>query len=457
MSPVLDTIGGVRAYGFASLPGGAGWIALYDANSSATLVDFAFDSSYSNIYAVGGYHFGVNAIKFNSSGGIAWQTQNYIATNHGGGPSQMALDSSNNIYSFGTMNTYPPGNSGGHRATVSKWNSDGSLLGSKKLNRLNGGNPDETCAGGALNSSGQPIATGRTSGGAWPGVFSVDASLNTRYMKAFHSSGSDNFFRSRFDGSGFIVSVTTAGSGTGNVYKMTDTSTDGSGGWKKGINSNYGSEGVDFYDVALSASSSATTVWAVGTKWRSMSVPDGIVSQITNAETTSPSAGWMTSFTASGDTWLSAITYDSVKNKIYASGYTSVSGLAEAIVLKLSANGTLELARKFYVSSGATKYNTYINSVKTDNTGQVYLCGNYTVGSLNKPMLISMPASGAKTGNKTISSLTVTYSALSITGTSRSPGLTGGNFGFDGGTLQNQNLGLGAYSGPLSTTGTTAL
>jgi hypothetical protein len=401
----------------------------------------------------------MNAIKFNSYGAIQWQTQNYISTTYGGGPAQMALDGSNNIYAFGTFNTAPPGEQGGYRKIIAKWNSSGNLQWSKKLRKTPGAQPDNTCSGGTLNTSSQPIAAGRSGEGVWPSFTSVDTSGNSRYIKVFYSDGSDNFHRSRFDNSGFIISGSTAGSGgRGKVCKISDTSTNDAGGWNTALQANYGSEGVDYYDVTLSASSSATSVWFVGSKWRSMAIPEGIVAELTSTNTTSPSASWMNSFSANQAVYLTAIHYDSVKNKIYATGYSTVSSIDEGIIIKMSTNGTVDWIRKFSVSSGASTYYTYISSVKTDSTGQIYLSGYYNTGNnVNKPMLISMPTSGAKTGNKTIGALTISYSTKSLTITARSPSL-GGGFSYNfGGTPENENLSLGSYAGPLSSTGTTTL
>lgn len=452
MSPLSETIGGIRAYGFASLPGGSGWIGIYTATSSAYFIDLALSSDNSSIYLGGGYHYGVLTSKLNSSGAIQWQNNHYFSTTYGGGVAQVAIDSSENLYTFGTMNT--SSSEGGYRQCITKFNSSGTLQWQKTLRRLNGSNPDETYSGGCINASAGAIGTGRNAQGVWPGISSVDTSGNSRYIKVFSSGGSDNFSRSRFDGSGFIISGTTAGSGKGNVYKMSDGATDGAGGWKVSFTDPYGSEGTDFYDVSLSSASSATSVYVAGTKWRSQSggIADGQIVKLDNTSTTSSvSVGFWNSYESTYSLWLQSVHYDSVKNAIYAAGYVNNGSKDEGLILKIGTSGALQWARTFSVKSGATVYNTYIQSVKTDSTGQLYLCGNYNDGTKNQCLVVSMPPSGAKRGDKSIGGLTISYSSATITATTQtSPGVGGGQFGYDGGTLSLGNNTMSGYSGPLS-------
>jgi len=435
MSPILDTIGGLKAYGFASLPGGSGWLGIYSQTYTSNIQDMEIDSN-NNLYISGGSNSpgspnpgGGLVGKLNASGDVQWSRVLY--TGYGGSNSGVGVDASGNVYVSGT---YIVGSDeGNYRRVAIKYDSNGSLQWRKIIRRNSSPNPDEIGNGMAVFSDGTNVLVGRMGNGAWLGINAYDTNGNYLWHKIYQPSGSQQFVGAYVGSDGYVwCGATHAGSGAMVKSKIAATSSsalDNTAGfepndpgqyhhlWNVFVNSNASN--------AFYAGNNDPQTGAVAVKTDSSNSVTG-----TNC--------WAKKFTSTYTVGLNGVAHDSSSGNTYVSGSIGRDGTySDGLLIKLDSNGSIIWARRF-----ESTYTSVLSQVRVSSNGKQVYCGGYVYDAANKiyPFIVNVPANGSRRGTYSVGSFSVQYTTASITKTDLSPSDAGGH-GVNSGTTTVSNLG----------------
>lgn len=381
--PFLSTKGAASAQGFGlflSL-GSINWIGLLGATGALNRANSVAIDASGNAYMVGRYGSSpeLQLAKYNKFGVIQWQ-RNLVATNASAGTG-VVLDGSGDVIVCGSSNT-----TGATIWQLAKYNSSGVIQWQKSLNT-------GQAQGITVDSSNNIYATGV------PGNYLVTV--------GYDSSGTVQWQRRL--GAGFLTeaSYSIASDSSGNLYIAGQS--DASGTTDTQL-AKYNSSGVIQWQRRLSdsigygiATDSSSNIYIVGSD---MSAGGIQISKYNSSGTIQ----WQRRLYGPSTQQGNGVIVDSSSN-VYITG------------LGYSSGDTLQLAK--YNSSGTIQWQRTLNGTGFTEGGwgiAVDAAGNFcTVGVANQQLLIAkLPQDGTKTGSYTVGSITLSYSASSLTDTSTS-------------------------------------
>ena len=396
MSPILESFGSTKAFGFLGAAGGENyWFAVLGGSALEVSYNCAIDTD-ENAYIFGrSTTSGSNRqtmAKYNKNGIIQWQKQ--LSNNTHGGYYECwgTVDSSGNPIAF---NSTTDGYWGG--AVVTKLTSAGAIT----WQRAVGTNSDAFADSIVTDSSGNIYATGPMSAGS---------GYKLTLIK-YNSSGTFQYQKIT-DGEGHGIAVDSSGNiynggFAGGTYGLQLNKYDSSGSLLHQTRTN-GQYGYDTYGGKV-ACDSAGNSYSAGLFRQSSGTgyEFGLIKR-----NSSGAIQWQRVITNSASSYGMVVTNLSVdsSNNIYGTAYTDASG-TNAVIAKWNSSGTLQWQRKLTVSGGCQFSDVKINSTGTSMyiSGYTYASGNYNY------ILLKLPTDGTKTGTYSVGGYSYTYATSTFT------------------------------------------
>jgi len=403
LSPILESFGSTKAFGFLGAAGGENyWMAVLGGSS----VEVAYNS---------------------------------------------AIDSDKNVYIFGRSNS-----SGSYRQSIAKYDKDGIIQWQKQLS--NNTHQGYYECWGTVDPSGNPIAYNSTTNGTWGGVVTTkltpagaitwqqalgtsnDAFTNTvvtdssgniyasgpmndgggykMYLIKYNSSGTFQWQR-RTSGEGNGVAIDSSGNiycggFSGGTYGLQLNKYDSSGSLLLQTRTN-GQYGYDTYGGKVVCDSAGNSYSAAAFRQSSGTGYEfGLIKR-----NSSGSIIWQRVITNSSSSYGMVVTNLAVdsSDNIYGSAYTAVGGNSVGVLAKWNSSGTLQWQRK--ITPSANSFAIADVKVNSDGTFMTLSCYTNTSGN-NDYALLKLPTDGSKTGTYTVGSYSYTYEASSYTETAYS-------------------------------------
>jgi hypothetical protein len=303
-----------------------------------------------------------------------------------------AVDADTNVYIFGRSNV-----SGAYRQTIAKYNKNGIIQWQKQLSNNTHGSYYECW--GTVDPSGNPIAYNSTTDGTNGGV------VVTKLTPA----GAITWQRALgTDTDAFTDTVVT--DSAGNVYG-TGPMSDGAGYMMMLIK--YSSSGVYQWQMKTNGEGHGVAIDPSGNIYNG-GFAGGTYGLQLNKYNSSGSLLLQTRTNGQYgyDTYGGKVVCDSAGNSYSAGSFRQSSGTGyEFGLIKRNSSGTIQWQRKLTVSGGCG-----FQDVKIDSTGTKMVISGYTSASGNADyMLLKLPTDGTLTGTYTVGSYSYTYEASSFT------------------------------------------
>lgn len=363
---------------------------LYDPATYFVPENGAIDSS-SNLYSVGTNAAGAMTLqKIDINGVLQWQVK--LSSTNAATGKVVAVDSSNNIYVGGSLNTVSPY----RECSIVKYNASGVVQWQRALGNVS---PyDDRAEGLAVDLSANVGITGYTNSSGTPAYAILSAKYNTsgviQWQRLLNSTYSCFGKTCAFDTSGnlFIAGRMETGSGIANYVAKYDTN--GTLQWQRQLKlaAGYGSSDDYWYGVTID---SAGDVCVTGR------VLNGGYTIVTAKYNTSGVLQWQRSL-SSGEG--RAIATDSANN-IYVCGYSGTS----VQIAKYDSSGTLQYQRSLTTSVSLTGTSISISGTSMYISA---IIATTAQGALN----FRLPINGSSTSTYTVGAYSVVYAASALTG-----------------------------------------
>jgi len=342
-------------------------------------------------------------------GAINWQRS--LATSGADIYYGVGLDSSDNLYLAGQVT--PSDN----ECVLAKYNSSGTLQWQRTLATTT---YSDKWWDLAVTTAGDCYAAGHDQDAAG-GLNTLIAKYNTSgtiqwQRRLRQSADNDQAFAVALDSSSdpHIAGYTSA---TTNAL-IAKWNNAGTFQWQRGITSATSMNTPILRDISIDASNN---IYIAGYGTDSFANLRGIVGKLTST----PGVTWFRELdSADGDIFYGVAT-DSASN-VYVCGYTTVSSVLQGLIVKYNSSGTLQWQRT--ISQAA---NVILLGIHIDSADVLYVCGYTSISSVNQGFMARLPNDGSLTGTYSLSGVSFTYAASSLTGSSpahtlNTPTLTAG-------------------------------
>jgi hypothetical protein len=403
MSPIVDSIGLTKAFGYLGAAGGEKyWIAVLGGSSVEVPFNTAIDAD-SNIYIFGRSNssslYRQSIAKYNKDGVIQWQKQLSNNTHQGYSECWGTIDPSGNPIAY---NSTTDGTWGG--VVVTKLTPAGAITWQRAL----GVGTDSFADSVTTDSSGNIYASGPMN----------DGSGYKLYGFKYNSSGTFQW-QVRTSGEGHGVAVDPSGNVyfggfAGGTYGLQLNKYSSSGSLLHQTRTN-GQYGYDTYGGKVVCDSAGNSYSAgVFRQSSGTGYEFGLIKRDSSGNIV-----WQRVITNSSSSYGMVMTNLAVdsSNNIYGTGYTAVGSNFIAVIAKWNSSGVLQWQRSFTPSTASFG----IYDIKIDSTGTFMTLSGYTNTSGNYDYaLIKLPTDGTKTGTYTVGSYSYTYAASSYTETAYS-------------------------------------
>lgn len=420
MSPIVNSIGLTRAFGYLGAAGGSKyWMSVLGGSSVEISYNSAVDSD-ENSYIFGRSNssgsYRQSIAKYNKDGIIQWQKQLSNNTHQGYYECWGTVDPSGNPIAY---NSTTDGYWGG--IVITKLTPEGSII----WQRANGTSNDAFADSITTDSSGNIYVSGPMNDGGGYKLYLIKYNSSGSLQWQRYTSGEGHGVAA--DSSGNVYSSGFAGS----VYGIQINKYDSSGSLLSQSRLN-GQYGYDTYGGKIVCDSSGNVFGSGLFRQSSGSGYEFVVFK----RNSSQALQWQRVITNSSSSFgavVGGITTDLLGN-VYGVGYTNVGSNSVGIIAKWNSSGTLQWQRSLAPSAGSLG----IQGIKIDSSGKNMYIAAYSNPSGNYDYnLIKLPTDGTLTGSYTIGSYSYTYAASNFTETSYSGSDSAGSLTSNAGTLNS--------------------
>lgn len=398
MSPILDSIGSVKGYGFTSI-GESYWMGIFEGvpNSQINGLHASATDVVASGYVLESSNHNGFLMKILSDGIVSWQRSYSKPANGQDMLEEVVRDSSNNIYAVGRVQM---GGVDGQEPLLIKVNDSGTLQFGQQL--YDARNISNYGYGLGLDSSGNIFVAG------------------TIYSAPTTPDG-DDLFIAKYNSSGVVQWQKRLYGSAGSTEIGRQVATDSSGnayivghGASSPLIAKYNTSGTlqfqteyntngYFYGIAIDSSNNIYTVGRVASTYDEMLIVKW---------NTSGTIVWQRKYVISG-TNISAynVALDSAGN-VYVSGTSTNEGSQgnNMYIIKYDSSGNLQFARKLRTSDNNNTEEAWAISVSP--TGAMYFGGGVNTSTDGTKMFIAkLPSDGSKTGTYTVGTKTIIYEA----------------------------------------------
>jgi len=348
--------------------------------------------------------------KYNSSGTIQWQT-----TLSGAGSNNNAngitVDSSGNVYVCGSMQDYP--STGNQTAIVSKYNSSGTLLWQQTL-YPSSGTISAWAYGITTDSSGNVYVCGRSA--TVNLIYKLNSSGTIQWQKKLDDGQSPKikilyFYGIVIDNSGNLyVCGNNYNSALVPVITVAKYNSSGTLLWQNSLTDNAGTPNDIGRGIAIDSSAN---VYVVGFGYNSSSAFVGSISKWNSSGTLQWQRTMTDTYSGPSD-FLYGISIDSSDNLFVTGGGLNASGQPIISISKWNSSGTLQWQRTINDTNSAP--NDVGKGITVDSLGNLYVTGQITNKAGNLVMFIAkLPSDGSRTGTYSNSTFGIVYASSSWT------------------------------------------
>jgi uncharacterized delta-60 repeat protein len=377
-----------------------GWISLLSSSTYDYANAGAVDSS-GNVYAFGTVNYtNFQLVKCNNDGAIQWQRR--LAFSPEGDGQSVKVDSSGNVYVFGTSS-----DGVSNDFQVAKYNSSGTIQFQRRL-----GNTTSIEYGRAvaLDSSANIYVCGYSNIGGleYFQVAKYDSSGSLQWQRTLDNSISMQGQGISVDSSGNVLVVGRSFSLSPNSNNIQLVKYDSSGNvqWQKRLRSN-GS------DIGYAVSSdSSNNVYICG----DAPGPNGSDAFLIAKYNSSGTLQWQRSLSSTNTANARSIVVDSSSN-VYVCGYaTDVTQAVNYVhIAKYNSSGTIQWQRQL----GNNSVN-FGRGIAVDSSNKIYVFGSTRATGTDNFFFAKLPNDGTPTGTYTLAGYTFTYTASILTDASSS-------------------------------------
>lgn len=389
MSPILDSIGSVKAFGWGA-SGSSYFLSDLTAESGGgQFEDITVDSS-GNIYAVGHYASGAygQVVKFDSGGSVLWQKKLTPSTNCYS--YDVKTDSSGNVYIVGNVDS---------NAGILKLDSSGTTQWQRVLDASSGAQ----FFGIHIDSSDNIYTSGLSTSGTYDNLIAkYNTSGTLQWKKVWGRTGGQDYYGLNLttDSSGNVYVV---GQNPGTIVKYNSS---GSLQWQKNLDS------IGNYSALYSAVvDSSDNIYVSGTRAPNNNNQPPFTMLVAKYNS-SGSLQWQNYYGSSNRGYGTDLAIDT-SNNLYVVGLSNDAGDPYLIpILKINSSGSLQWQRKL----GFSSKDTIANGVKLNSNGDICFAGYYVPSNTSntKFLIGKLPSDGSLTGTYTLGNDTFTYAAGSL-------------------------------------------
>jgi uncharacterized delta-60 repeat protein len=348
-------------------------------------------------------------VKYNSSGTILWQKRLTGFDNNNYIPVEIAIDSSNNVYTCGT---YYTGSS--YLSTTTKYDSSGNILWLRAFTNVN------YASAIAVDSSNNVYVSASDSGGITV-IVKYDSSGTIQWQRRLSGSGSTSISSIAFDGSNNVYFCGSTGTYPNVDILIGKYNSSGVIQWQRSLSSP--NSGTDVgYGIASDSSGNS---YIIGERASDFNI-------IIARYDTNGNLQWQRLLaTSSYQDGGRGIALDSNNNKIYIIG----SGSNNILIAKYDTIGNYEWQRSLTLT-GRTAFGS---GISLNSSGDIYIAGIYVGldqfnGDEKNAVIAKIPSNGGTAGTYgsftyTVSSIvasTPTYTSSTSSLTDQASGVTEG-------------------------------